>query len=114
MRSSPSSRRAANVATGSTSSIEHLPSWPARFRPRRAFLVWGSGTGNKGSPIYLHILRWPAETDSRCRRSPRRIVRHSVVTGNAAVKLRQSESAVESGFGTGATPLGGRGSEDRI
>jgi len=47
---------------------------------------WWGGSTYKGDPIYLHILRWPAETVA-LPAITRRIVRHSVLTGGgAAVK----------------------------
>jgi alpha-L-fucosidase len=54
---------------------------------------WWGGSTNKGNTIYLHILRWPADTIS-LPAMPRKIVRHSLLgDGNAIVK--QSESGIQ-------------------
>src|ERR1022692_3076857 len=50
---------------------------------------WWGGSTHKGDAIYLHILRWPAETVA-LPAIPRRIVRHSVLTGGSAA-VKQSE-----------------------
>jgi alpha-L-fucosidase len=54
---------------------------------------WWGGSTHKGGAIYLHILRWPAETVA-LPAIPRRIVRHSVLTGGSAA-VKQSETGIE-------------------
>jgi alpha-L-fucosidase len=54
---------------------------------------WWGGSTHKGDAIYLHILRWPAETVA-LPAIPRRIVRHSVLTGGSAA-VKQSETGIE-------------------
>jgi alpha-L-fucosidase len=54
---------------------------------------WWGGSTRKGDSIYLHILRWPAEMVT-LPAIPRRVVRHSVLTGGRA-QVRQSESGIE-------------------
>jgi alpha-L-fucosidase len=53
---------------------------------------WGGST-YKGDAIYLHILRWPAETVA-LPAIPRRIVRHSLLTGGSA-EVKQSGTGIE-------------------
>ena len=54
---------------------------------------WWGGSTHKADAIYLHILRWPAETIA-LPAIPRRILRHSVLTGGRA-EVRQSASGIE-------------------
>jgi alpha-L-fucosidase len=54
---------------------------------------WWGGSTYQGDAIYLHILRWPAETIA-LPAIPRRIVRHSVLTGGSAA-VKQSEAGIE-------------------
>ncbi|HUO30589.1 MAG TPA: alpha-L-fucosidase [Bryobacteraceae bacterium] len=54
---------------------------------------WWGGSTNKANTIYLHILRWPAETVT-LPAIPRRIVRHTLLTGGHA-SLKQSPSGIE-------------------
>src|ERR1039457_7170359 len=80
--------RAANGRTGSTSSIERLPLGPPGFGLVGFSCFW-KWTGSKGGAIYLHILRWPAETDA-LPAILHRLVRHSMLTGGSAA-VKQSE-----------------------
>lgn len=54
---------------------------------------WWGGSTHKGNAVYLHILRWPSSAIA-LPAIPRRIVRHSVLTGGTAM-LKQSGSAIE-------------------
>lgn len=54
---------------------------------------WWGGSTHKGNTIYLHVLRWPSDTIS-LPAIPRKVVRHSVLTGGKAV-VKQSESGIE-------------------
>ena len=54
---------------------------------------WWGGSTHKGVAIYLHILRWPSETIT-LPAIPRRIVRHTVLTGGSA-SVKQSASRIE-------------------
>ena len=53
------------------------------------FSCFWKWTGSKGGAIYLHILRWPAETDA-LPAILHRLVRHSMLTGGSAA-VKQSE-----------------------
>ena len=53
---------------------------------------WWGGSTHRGDTVYLHILRWPSDTLS-IGALPRRVVRHSVLTGGTAV-LRQTDQAL--------------------
>ena len=54
---------------------------------------WWGGSTHQGNTIYLHILRWPAETITLPAIKPR-IVKHTVLTGGAAT-VRQTEARIE-------------------
>jgi alpha-L-fucosidase len=54
---------------------------------------WWGGSTRRQNLIYLHILRWPAETVALTA-IPRRVVRHSVLTGGSA-SVHQSNSGIE-------------------
>ncbi len=54
---------------------------------------WWGGSTYQEDRIYLHILRWPADT-IRLPAIPRRIVRHVVLTGGRA-RVKQSDSGIE-------------------
>lgn len=54
---------------------------------------WWGGSTHKGNMIYLHILRWPSDTVT-LPAIPRRVLRHSVLTGGAAT-VKQTRSGVE-------------------
>jgi alpha-L-fucosidase len=54
---------------------------------------WWGGSTHKGNAIYLHVLRWPSDTIA-LPAIPRRIIRHSLLTGGKAV-LKQKESGIE-------------------
>jgi len=54
---------------------------------------WWGGSTHQGNTIYLHILRWPAETITLPAIKPR-IVKHTVLTGGAAT-VRQTEAGIE-------------------
>lgn len=69
-----------------------------RKRPPRArgFVLaegnWWGGSTYKRNTIYLHILRWPADTIS-LPAIQRKVVRHSVLTGGMAT-VKQSEAGI--------------------
>ncbi len=54
---------------------------------------WWGGSTHKSNVVYLHILRWPADTIAlpaiKCR-----IVKHTVLTGGEAA-IRQTDDAIE-------------------
>jgi len=54
---------------------------------------WWGGSTHKGNAVYLHVLRWPSDTIT-LPAIPRKVVRHSVLTGGRAV-VKQSESGIE-------------------
>jgi alpha-L-fucosidase len=54
---------------------------------------WWGGSTHKGDVIYLHILRWPADT-VELPAIARRIVRHSVLTGGRA-DVKQSAAGIQ-------------------
>jgi hypothetical protein len=54
---------------------------------------WWGGSTHKGNTIYLHILRWPADTISLTA-MPRKIVRHNLLGGGTAT-VKQSESGIQ-------------------
>ena len=54
---------------------------------------WWGGSTHKGNTIYLHILRWPADTIS-LPAMPRKIVRHNLLGGGTAT-VKQSESGIQ-------------------
>ena len=54
---------------------------------------WWGGSTHTGDVIYLHILRWPADT-IELPAIARRIVRHSVLTGGRA-EARQSAAGIQ-------------------
>jgi len=54
---------------------------------------WWGGSTHKENVIYLHILRWPSETIS-LPAIPRRVVRHSVLTGGTAA-VKQSAGGIQ-------------------
>jgi len=54
---------------------------------------WWGGSTHNGNTIYLHILRWPADTIS-LPAMPRRIVSHSLLSGGDAT-VKQSESGMQ-------------------
>ena len=54
---------------------------------------WWGGSTHQGNTIYLHILRWPAETITLPAIKPR-IVKHTILTGGAAT-VRQTEAGIE-------------------
>src|ERR1035437_1673149 len=54
---------------------------------------WWGGSTHKGNTIYLHILRWPADTIS-LPAMPRKIVRHSLLDGGHAT-VKQTESGIQ-------------------
>jgi alpha-L-fucosidase len=68
---------------------------------------WWGGSTHKGNVIYLHILRWPSDTIT-LPAIPRRIVRHSVLTGGSAA-MKQSVFGIEVGV-----PVGRRHPVDTI
>jgi alpha-L-fucosidase len=53
---------------------------------------WWGGSTRKGNAIYLHILRWPAET-IHLPAMARRIVRHGLLAGGRAT-VQQSEAGI--------------------
>jgi alpha-L-fucosidase len=53
---------------------------------------WWGGSTRQGNAIYLHILRWPAETITLPAIKPR-IVKHSVLTGGEAT-VRQTDAGI--------------------
>ena len=55
--------------------------------------TWWGGSTHKANAIYLHILRWPAETVA-LPAIPLRIVRHTAMTGGSA-EVRQSAAGIE-------------------
>jgi alpha-L-fucosidase len=54
---------------------------------------WWGGSTHRGDAIYLHILRWPAETVA-LPGIPQRIVHHTVLTGGTG-EVRQSPAGIE-------------------
>lgn len=54
---------------------------------------WWGGSTHKGNVIYLHILRWPANTIALPPIKPR-IVKHSVLTGGEAT-VKQTDAGIE-------------------
>lgn len=54
---------------------------------------WWGGSTHRDNAIYLHILRWPSGTIA-LPAIPRKIARHSVLTGGAA-KLTQTASGIQ-------------------
>ncbi len=54
---------------------------------------WWGGSTHRDNAIYLHILRWPSDTIA-LPAIPRKIARHSVLTGGAA-KLTQTASGIQ-------------------
>jgi alpha-L-fucosidase len=54
---------------------------------------WWGGSTHRDNAVYLHILRWPSETIT-LPAIPRRILRHSVLTGGEVV-VKQTGSRIE-------------------
>jgi alpha-L-fucosidase len=54
---------------------------------------WWGGATHKGNAIYLHILRWPADTVA-LPAMKRKIVKTSVLTGGEAT-IRQTGAGIE-------------------
>jgi alpha-L-fucosidase len=54
---------------------------------------WWGGSTHRDRTVYLHILRWPSDTIS-LPGAPRKIVRHSVLTGGEAA-VRQTEQGIQ-------------------
>jgi alpha-L-fucosidase len=54
---------------------------------------WWGGSTHRGNAIYLHLLRWPAETMTLPAIKPR-IVKHTVLTGGEAT-VRQTDAGIE-------------------
>ncbi|MBI5822137.1 MAG: alpha-L-fucosidase [Verrucomicrobia bacterium] len=54
---------------------------------------WWGGSTHNGNTIYLHILRWPADTITLPPIKPR-IIRHSVLTGGEST-VKQTGSGIE-------------------
>ncbi|HOD81498.1 MAG: Alpha-L-fucosidase [Planctomycetes bacterium ADurb.Bin126] len=54
---------------------------------------WWGGSTHKGNVVYLHILRWPGET-IQVPPIPRKIVKHSVLTGGEAT-IKQTDAGIE-------------------
>jgi alpha-L-fucosidase len=54
---------------------------------------WWGGSTHRDRTVYLHILRWPNDTIS-LPGAPRKILRHSVLTGGEAA-VRQTEQGIQ-------------------
>jgi alpha-L-fucosidase len=68
---------------------------------------WWGGSTHREDAVYLHILRWTSQTIT-LPAIPRRILRHTVLTGGEAV-LNQSRSGIEF-----SVPAAARGPVDTI
>ncbi len=54
---------------------------------------WWGGSTHKGNTVYLHILRWPADTITLAP-MVRKVVSHSLLTGGSGT-VQQSESGIQ-------------------
>jgi alpha-L-fucosidase len=68
---------------------------------------WWGGSTHKGRTVYLHILRWPADTVT-LPSMEQKVVKHSVLTGGKAT-VKQTASGIEV-----AVPAGNRHAIDTI
>jgi alpha-L-fucosidase len=68
---------------------------------------WWGGSTHRENAVYLHVLRWPAETIT-LPAIPHSILRHTVLTGGEAV-LNQTRSGIEF-----SVPAAARGPVDTI
>lgn len=55
---------------------------------------WWGGSTHKGNAIYLHILRWPADT-IELPAIGQKIVRHSLLTGRGKAGVKQSGTGIQ-------------------